>query len=76
MNKSPKSDRTQPEPADEKTPRRIDEAQRGGISSEESARRYETGENPGGTPRGGGVDRRGPGTNGQGSSGGGEDGGF
>jgi len=34
--------------ADERTIRRIAEAQRGGLSSEESAARYARGENPGG----------------------------
>ncbi len=35
--------------ADEKTARRVAEAQNGGLSSEESAARYARGENPGGT---------------------------
>jgi hypothetical protein len=36
------------EHADERTIRRIAEAERGGLSSRESAARYERGENPGG----------------------------
>lgn len=36
------------ERADEKTMRHVAEAQRGGLSSRESAARYERGENPGG----------------------------
>jgi hypothetical protein len=36
------------EPADERTIRRVAEAQSGGLSSSESAARYERGENPGG----------------------------
>jgi hypothetical protein len=37
-----------PETADERTIRRVAEAQAGGISSQESDARYERGENPGG----------------------------
>lgn len=37
-----------PEVADERTMRRAAEAEAGGLSSEESAKRYATGENPGG----------------------------
>jgi hypothetical protein len=40
-----------PEHADERTLRRTAEAQRGGLSSEESAARYARGDNPGGTHR-------------------------
>jgi hypothetical protein len=39
--------------ADERTQRRIAEEQHGGISSQESAERYASGENPGGTHQGG-----------------------
>ncbi|MDI1484523.1 hypothetical protein [Polyangium sp. y55x31] len=74
MNKPPKDPgRNQPEHADEKTQRRIAESQHGGISSEESSRRYEIGDHPGGTHQGGRPAR--PGPNGHGSSSG-EDGGF
>jgi hypothetical protein len=75
MNKSPKApDPGRPEHADEKTQRRTAEQQHGGISSEESSRRYETGENPGGTHQDARPDR--PRGNGHGSPTGGEDGGF
>ena len=37
------------EHADERTQRRTGEAQQGGMSSQESAERYASGENPGGT---------------------------
>ncbi|MDI1450885.1 hypothetical protein [Polyangium sp. 6x1] len=40
--------RTRPKQADERTMRRIAEAQSGGISSQESDARYESGEHPGG----------------------------
>ncbi|MDC3962700.1 hypothetical protein [Polyangium jinanense] len=40
--------RTRPKQADERTIRRIAEAQAGGISSQESDARYESGEHPGG----------------------------
>src|SRR5689334_10035332 len=48
--RTPVARRTEPRPhADERTIRRIAEAQRGGMSSDESARRYAQGDNPGGT---------------------------
>ncbi|MDI3290817.1 hypothetical protein [Polyangium sp. 15x6] len=76
MNKSPKDPgRNQPEHADEKAQRRGAESQHGGISSEESSRRYETGENPGGTHQGGQPGPARSDSNGHGSSSG-EDGGF
>lgn len=43
--------RPAPEHADERTARRMAEAERGGLSSKESAARYARGENPGGTHR-------------------------
>ncbi|HVK67664.1 MAG TPA: hypothetical protein VM694_24430 [Polyangium sp.] len=77
MNKSPKDPgRTEPAHADEKAPRRSDEPQHGGISSEESARRDKAGENPGDTHQGGRSSTpAGSGPNGHGASSG-EDGGF
>jgi hypothetical protein len=49
-----------PPPAgDERTARRIGEAEHGGLSSAESAARFERGENPGGTHRKA-VHREGP----------------
>jgi len=41
------------EKADERTQRRTAEEQGGGMSSQESAERYASGENPGGTHSGG-----------------------
>ncbi|MDI1451348.1 hypothetical protein [Polyangium sp. 6x1] len=77
MNKSPKGPGLPgPEHADEKTQRRTAESQHGGISSEESSRRYETGENPGGTHQGGRSDPTRPDSNGHGSSSDEDDGGF
>ncbi|MDC0744579.1 hypothetical protein [Polyangium mundeleinium] len=76
MNKRPKDPgRTEPAHADEKAQRRSAESQHGGISSEESARRDETGENPGGTHQGGRSGPGGSGPNGHGASSD-EDGGF
>ncbi|MDI1433700.1 hypothetical protein [Polyangium sorediatum] len=77
MNKRPTDPgRTEPAHGAEKASRRSAESQHGGISSEESARRDETGENPGGTHQGGRSSApAGSGPNGHGASSG-EDGGF
>jgi hypothetical protein len=48
-----------PAPADERTQRRMAEAEHGGVSSAESAARWARGENPGGT-HGKAVRREGP----------------
>jgi len=53
MDKKQGKEATNTQNADERTQRRIAEEQHGGISSQESAERYASGENPGGTHQGG-----------------------
>jgi hypothetical protein len=53
MNKKQNEEATNTTNADERTQRRIAEEQAGGISSQESAERYASGDNPGGTHQGG-----------------------
>jgi hypothetical protein len=53
MDKKQGKEATKTTNADERTQRRLAEEQQGGISSQESAERYASGENPGGTHQGG-----------------------